>query len=62
MKVDLVQNSCGMAVPFFDYVAERDQLKDWTTGKGDEGLKDYWQEKNQISLDGIPTHILDKNT
>ena len=62
LKVDLVQNSCGMAVPFYDYAGEREQLKNWASGKGDEGLKDYWQEKNQVSLDGIPTHILDKNT
>ena len=61
MTIDLVQTSCGMAVPFFDYVEERDQLKRWAVKKGETGIKDYWTEKNQISLDGIPTYIVSKN-
>jgi len=62
LTVDLVQTSCGMAVPFFEYVEERDQLKNWASKKGDSGIKEYWLEKNQISLDGKPTYIKDKNT
>lgn len=61
LTVDLVQTSCGMAVPFFDYVEEREQLKNWASKKGDAGIKEYWLEKNQISLDGKPTQIKDKN-
>lgn len=61
LTVDLVQTSCGMAVPFFDYVEEREQLKNWASNKGDAGIKEYWLEKNQISLDGKPTQIKDKN-
>ncbi len=61
LKVDLVQTSCGMAVPFFDYVEERDQLKNWAIKKGEEGLKEYWLQKNQVSLDGKPTNIVSKN-
>ncbi|MCK5810888.1 MAG: pyridoxamine 5'-phosphate oxidase family protein [Cocleimonas sp.] len=62
LTIDLVQSSCGMAVPFFDYVEERDQLKKWAVKKGEEGIQAYWQDKNQISLDGKPTHIIRKNT
>ncbi len=58
VSVDLVQTSCGMAVPFYDYAGDRDQLKDWATKKGDAGIKQYWEQKNQLSLDGIPTHII----
>jgi len=61
LTVDLVQTSCGMAVPFFDYVEERELLKNWATKQGEEGLKEYWQKKNQESLDGKPTNIMDKN-
>lgn len=61
LTIDLVQTSCGMAVPVFDYVKDRELLKDWALKKGDNGIKDYWLEKNQISLDGNPTHIKDKN-
>jgi hypothetical protein len=62
LDVDLVQTSCGMAVPLFDYVGEREQLNDWATRKGEGGIKDYWLEKNQLSLDGKPTYIVEKNT
>ena len=61
LSVDLVQSSCGMAVPFFDYVQERDQLNKWAEKKGKQGIRDYWQEKNQVTLDGKPTYILSEN-
>ena len=60
LAVDLVQTSCGMAVPYFEYIGEREQLRNWAVKKGDEGLKEYWQEKNQVSLDGKPTNIMNK--
>jgi hypothetical protein len=62
LGVDLVQTSCGMAVPIFQYVKERDQLSGWATKKGEEGVRKYWKEKNQVSLDGKPTNIIDRNT
>jgi len=62
LSIDMVQRSCGMAVPFFDYAGEREQLKDWATKKGEDGIRDYWLQKNQMSIDGIPTRILEKNT
>lgn len=61
LAVDLVQTSCGMAVPFFDYLGEREQLKNWAVKKGEEGLRVYWEENNQLSLDGNPTNIVEKN-
>lgn len=60
LQIDLVQSSCGMAVPFFDYKEERTQLLDWATNKGSAGLRHYWEEKNQKTIDGIPTHILER--
>jgi hypothetical protein len=62
VAVDLVQTSCGMGVPLFDYVQEREQLTNWASKKGEAGIKQYWQEKNQVSLDGLQTHIVSKNT
>lgn len=57
MQVDLVQTSCGMAVPFFDYVQEREQLNQWAEKKGEQGIRDYWRDRNQESIDGLPTGI-----
>jgi hypothetical protein len=53
-----VQTSCGMAVPYFSYGGDRELLSGWATKKGDGGLKRYWAEKNQTSIDGIPTYII----
>lgn len=58
LNVELVQTSCGMSVPFFDYVEERDQLIKWAENKGEEGIRAYWRDRNQLSLDGKPTNIL----
>jgi len=51
-----------MAVPFFDYIEERDQLKNWAIKKGEQGISEYWREKNQLSLDGKPTDVVSRNS
>jgi hypothetical protein len=56
-----VQTSCGMGVPLYDYQSQRGQLEPWAEKKGDAGLRDYWTLKNQTSIDGLPTRILDHN-
>lgn len=58
LQVTLVQTSCGMAVPLYDYVEDRELLKEWAAKKGDSGIEDYWKEKNLVSIDGKPTSIL----
>ena len=59
--IDLVQTSCGFGVPNFDYAGDRDTLNEWAVKKGEDGIRQYWADKNQTSLDGLPTHIVDKN-
>ena len=61
LHIELVQNSCGMAVPTYQYTGNRELLLTWAEKKGEQGLNDYWQEKNQASLDGIPSYIVEKN-
>lgn len=61
LHIDMVQTSCGMAVPFFDYSEEREQLQDWAIKKGEAGIAQYWKDKNQLSLDGEPTLIVEKS-
>lgn len=62
VAVDLVQTSCGMAVPNFAHAGDRELLSDWAIKRGDEGLKQYWAEKNQVSIDAIPTNIVVKSS
>ncbi|MGB5322216.1 pyridoxamine 5'-phosphate oxidase family protein [Lutimonas sp.] len=57
IDIETVQTSCGMSIPYFDFKEERLELDNWAKQKGKEGLKDYWKEKNEVSIDGIPTKI-----
>ncbi|MFZ5676763.1 MAG: pyridoxamine 5'-phosphate oxidase family protein [Pseudomonadota bacterium] len=61
LDIDLVQTSCGYAVPLYDYRAERPNLDRWAEAKGQEGLDAYWREKNLTSMDGLPTGLLDES-
>lgn len=56
VKVSLhrIGDSCGYAVPRYEYVAERDTLVRWGESKGAGGLAAYRSEKNARSLDGLP--------
>lgn len=49
-----ISDSCGYAVPRYDYAGERDTLIRWAESKGAEGLERYRLEKNSHSLDGLP--------
>lgn len=57
MKIDMVQTSCGYAVPLMSYEEDRDILSKWSSHKGEEGIKAYWKEKNKESLEGFETKI-----
>jgi len=58
LAVDLVQTSCGLGVPFFDYKEERGGLVRHWTAQGIDGLRKYWGLKNMKSIDGLPTDFV----
>jgi hypothetical protein len=49
-----IGDSCGYAVPRFEYAEERDTLARWADAKGSAGLVSYQAENNRRSLDGLP--------
>ncbi len=59
VSIETAQTSCGMSIPFFEYKGEREQLNEWAVEKGEEGIKSYWKDRNQTSIDGLPTKILE---
>ncbi|MBN8763135.1 MAG: pyridoxamine 5'-phosphate oxidase [Thiobacillus sp. 63-78] len=59
LDIDSVQTSCGYAVPHYTYTGERETLARWAEKKGPVGLLDYWRTKNQVSIDGLPTRLLE---
>ncbi len=54
MRITRIADSCGYAVPKYEYVGERDQLQRWAERKGEDGLARYRREKNAVSIDGLP--------
>ncbi len=57
LDIDLVQTSCGFGVPFMDFQADRETMAQWAAKKGADGVAAYQQEKNRVSLDGLPTGL-----
>ncbi len=55
--IDLVLTSCGYGVPRFNEAGERKTLGKWAANKGEEGIRQYWRDKNRQSLDGKDTGI-----
>ena len=51
------QTSCGFAVPFMQFVEERETLLNWAATKGESGIADYQIETNSVSVDGLPTPL-----
>ena len=54
VAVDRVSTSCGYGVPLLRYESERDQLTTWADRRGADGLVEYREEKNAVSIDGLP--------
>ncbi len=54
VQVERVSTSCGFAVPFMDFKEERNTLDRWAAAQGPEGLDEYHQRKNTLSIDGLP--------
>ena len=57
IKVSLsrIQDACGFSVPTYKYEGQRDTLLKWADTKGGEpGVKAYVNDRNKVSLDGLP--------
>lgn len=54
VDVDRIADSCGFAVPRYDFVGERDVLNRWAGRKTTEELDEYRRTKNAASIDGLP--------
>jgi hypothetical protein len=61
LAVDLVQTSCGSGVPIMSFQSDRAdrELIPFYEEMGEEGVRDYWTRKNQLTIDGKPTGIFD---
>lgn len=55
LSIDSTQTSCGFGVPLYQYTGQRTLLPEWATKKGPEGIQQYWEDRNAVSIDGKPT-------
>lgn len=54
VKLTRIADSCGYAVPFYDFVAPRDVLDKLGEKLGPDGLAEYRSRRNGTSIDGLP--------
>jgi hypothetical protein len=54
VDVSRVSDSCGFAIPRFEFVEDRDLLDQWADNRGDDGLVAYRETRNAQSIDGLP--------
>jgi hypothetical protein len=54
VDVDRISDSCGFAVPFMTYDADRTLLDEWGDRRTPEEIADYVATRNAQSIDGLP--------
>ena len=54
VEIERIADSCGYAVPLYDYAGERHLLDQWAGRKGDAALAAYRTHRNRKSIDGLP--------
>jgi hypothetical protein len=57
LDIESIMTTCGFAVPIYDFKGQRDMLPQFTCKMGDERMDAYRREKNQTSIDGLPTYL-----
>jgi hypothetical protein len=59
LDIESIMTTCGFAVPLFEFKGDREQLTEFACKMGDEKMDEYRQKKNQTSIDGLPTYLLE---
>ena len=54
VAVTRISDSCGHGVPLYQFDGHRTQMAAFAERKGPEGLRQYMEQKNRVSLDGLP--------
>jgi hypothetical protein len=58
LTIESAQTSCGFGVPMYEFSGDRDALITYHEKQGPDGVKAYQQKHNQVSIDGLPTHLI----
>lgn len=53
IHITRIANSCGYSIPLMDFKADRDVLDKWMERKSDDEIREYQENKNSLSIDGL---------
>jgi len=59
LHIESLQTSCGFGVPVYEFKEARQRLTQWAARRGEEGLADYRHKNNRVSIDGLPTGLIE---
>lgn len=59
LNIEMVQTSCGFAVPYFESQGERPTLARWAEKKGKEGIVEFQKKHNLKDLNGRSTGLFE---
>jgi hypothetical protein len=57
LDIESIMSTCGFAVPRYQFIEQRERLSEFVCKMGDEKMDEYRHQKNQTSIDGLPTHL-----
>src|ERR1700677_1430792 len=53
VDVERIADSCGYGVAMMPFQGHRPTMDQWSNRKGHDGIREYWSEKNQLSIDDL---------
>lgn len=59
LDIESIMTTCGFAVPLYEYRAQRELLPEFTCKMGEQRMDEYRHERNQKSIDGLPTYLFE---
>src|SRR5215475_2584365 len=59
LDIESIMTTCGFAVPEYEFKRQRTTLPDFTCKMGEAKMDEYRHQKNQISIDGLPTYLFE---
>ena len=59
VSLERISDSCGYAVPLYEFQEDRRVLDKWSENKGREKIVEYQRQNNSTSIDGLPGLAVD---
>lgn len=59
LDIESIMTTCGFGVPLYEFRGQRTLLPEFTCKMGEERMDEYRHQRNQQSIDGLPTYLFD---